>query len=525
MDYCRIKIITKIDRPHLTYDVLSIIYANDVSIINMEVFPYVIYLKVPIITNNKFNCVKDDLLSIKDIKTIEKVNLIASEKKEIEIKTVMNTIQQGILVVDELNNIKYINKFAQTSIFNESEQNLINKNVFEIINNTLIKKLLNSSKLEIPKEKFEIEINNKNYLINLDPVVLDREIGAVISLQDIKPINEIYTQKHYGNTISFKNIIGNSNKIKEVIEKSKVLANTDSPVFITGESGTGKEMFARAIHTESTRKYKPFVSINCAAIPDQLLESELFGYEGGSFTGSRKNGKTGILELANGGTVFFDEIGDMPSYLQAKLLRVLQENKIRKIGGYEEIPINIRILSATNRNIKELIKKGMFRIDLYYRINVFSVKIPPLRERQDDIKVLTDYYVKEYMKKYKKDIKGISKKAYKKITSYNWPGNVRELKNTIERTVVMKKGTEIDENDVLLNNVLNDNAYLGNDLKEIIKNKEKQIILNTLNNTKSIRAAARTLNVSHTLIINRIKKYNIGFISGQYCEMNVPQKE
>ena len=232
--------------------------------------------------------------------------------------------------------------------------------------------------------------------------------------------------------VEFSDIVGESRAIKDVIALSNKIADSDSTVLIRGESGTGKELFARAIHNKSGRRKGPFVAINCGAIPEALLESELFGYEDGAFTGAAKGGKVGKCQLANGGTLFLDEVGDIPIFLQVKFLRMLQERTIEKVGGNKSIPIDIRVIAATNRNLENMIENNEFRSDLYYRLNVIPVFIPPLRERKEDILIISESFMDKYSKLLRRNVHDMTPQVKHILMDYSWPGNIRELENTIE---------------------------------------------------------------------------------------------
>ncbi len=252
---------------------------------------------------------------------------------------------------------------------------------------------------------------------------------------------EIYRQ------FNIEGIIGESPAMKQVLETVKKVAPTNATVLILGESGTGKELIARAIHYSSLRKKASFTALNCASIPENLLESELFGYEPGAFTGATSR-KKGLIESTNGGTLFLDEIGDMPVALQAKLLRVLQDGEIRRLGGKDSFRVDIRIIAATNRNLEEMIKEGTFREDLYYRLRVVTIKIPPLRERRQDIPLLCEYFIKRYNQEFGKRIKGISEEAMNALMNYSWPGNIRQLQAVIERAVILTDRERIEYDDI-----------------------------------------------------------------------------
>ncbi|WP_346940719.1 sigma 54-interacting transcriptional regulator [uncultured Clostridium sp.] len=320
----------------------------------------------------------------------------------------------------------------------------------------------------------------------------------------------------------FKNIIGTSKAIERVKNMTLTIAKSNSTVLLRGESGTGKEVFAKAIHDISPRSNKNFIAINCAALPETLLESELFGYEPGSFTGAMIGGKDGIIKEAKGGTLFLDEIGEMPMFIQAKLLRVIQEGKIRKIGSNKEEAIDVRIIAATNKNLEDMIKDKTFREDLYYRLNVVPMYIPTLKERLEDIPLFVQFFIDKLNYKLNKNIKGADIEFISELMKYHWPGNVRELQNVIERAMNLCKSEILTAEDLFINfrsDVYNfetkdiiekkSNEYLQLPLKDIMEKCEKEIIEKVIVKYKSYRKAASVLNVSHTTIMNKINKYNI----------------
>ncbi|MGB9839883.1 sigma-54-dependent transcriptional regulator [Thermovenabulum sp.] len=289
------------------------------------------------------------------------------------------------------------------------------------------------------------------------------------------------------------------------------ISSTDCPVLIEGETGTGKEVMAKIIHENSERKTKPFIPINCSAIPANLFESELFGYEKNAFTGASER-KKGLIELANGGTLFLDEIGELPMELQAKLLRFLEEKALRRVGGLSNIPVDVRVVSATNRNLKEEIDRGNFRRDLYYRLCVAYFKIPPLRERKEDILPISEHFLKIFNAQFNKNIKGFTERAKEILLNYHWPGNVRELRNIIERAVILTKGEYITEKELPLEvrdnfeiKVLNDSGELNiMPLEELEKYHIKLALEKTGGN---VSKAAKLLGISRFALQRRIKKY------------------
>jgi len=299
-----------------------------------------------------------------------------------------------------------------------------------------------------------------------------------------------------------------SEKMQEVASLIVRVARTDSTCLITGDSGTGKEVVANLIHTLSARKDQPLVKVNCSAIPENLLESELFGYEKGAFTGAVQR-KVGKFEIADKGTLFLDEIGDMPIILQSKLLRVIQEREIERLGGLHPIKIDVRIIAATNRNLEEEVKYGNFREDLYYRLNVVKIELPSLKERKNDIPILIDFFLKKYNDRHKKGIKGITKEARDIIIKYDFPGNVRELENIMERAVVLARGEYITTEDLSISQVKPGSVRDGS-IKDVVGSIERDMIIEALkkNNWVQTKAAA-SLGMSERVLRYKINKYGI----------------
>ncbi len=305
----------------------------------------------------------------------------------------------------------------------------------------------------------------------------------------------------------FANIIAKSEKMQVVLGQVTYIAQTDSTVYIYGESGTGKELIARAVHLGSKRKDKPFIAVNCAAIPETLLENELFGHEKGAFTGAVQSAK-GLFAEAHEGTIFLDEIGDMPLSLQTKMLRVLQERQFYPVGTSKPVEVDIRVIIATNKDLKKEVKEGRFREDLYYRIHVIPVNLPPLREKREDIPPLVDYLVNKFSRQMKKKVKGLTPLAMQQLMSYNWPGNVRELENTIEYAMAMTQKNIITEDLILNTSSLS--AEPLKHLKEAKATFEKSYLINLLEQTRgNISSAAELAGKYRADFYNLMKKYNL----------------
>ncbi len=330
-------------------------------------------------------------------------------------------------------------------------------------------------------------------------------IKRTLYIQRLEEENR-HLHKELTKKYSFENIIGCSSQMKEIFSIIEKVSDTDATILITGENGTGKELIARTIHYCSSRRKGPFQVINCGAIPEQLLESELFGYERGSFTGAYER-KIGKIELAHKGTLFLDEIGELGLPLQVKILRFLQEHEIERIGSAKRIKVDVRVIAATNRDIKKAIKDGGFREDLFYRLNIIPIEIPPLRKRKDDILLLAQCFLEETTKRIKRGIKGFSKSAKQVLIQYNWPGNVRELKNRIERAVIFCSKNFISERDLGMNIEETENLLT---LKQAKSKLEKEYITKALEITQgNITKAARIIDVNRMVFARLVKKYGI----------------
>jgi transcriptional regulator with PAS, ATPase and Fis domain len=375
----------------------------------------------------------------------EDAKSVASSRREDQKNTeryrcIIDSTHDGIIAVDNNGLITILNRTAK-DILKISADEVMGKPITRYVPDSQIIKVLQNQKPMVNKLE---KINDDLFVSNHIPIELGGEvIGGVSTFQHvsnvIKAENEIrrsYAKGHISR-YSIKDLIYKSKVMKDVIDKIEKFSATDSTIFISGETGTGKEIIAHSIHDLSHRRKGPFVAINCAAFPDQLLESELFGYEEGAFTGARKGGKPGLFELAHLGTIFLDEIGESPHNVQARLLRVLQEKEVMRIGGDRLIPVNVRVIAATNRNLNQAVRDGSVREDLFFRINMLNIHIPPLRERTGDIPILVDEITKKVSEKYKFDVLKIPEYCLQKLKGYSWPGNIRQLEHFLERLVLL----------------------------------------------------------------------------------------
>ncbi|MCM3620361.1 sigma 54-interacting transcriptional regulator [Sutcliffiella horikoshii] len=443
---------------------------------------------------------------------------------------ILETAYEGIAVVDENGILQEFNE-AYSRFTGISREDAIGRHVTEVIDNTHLHETV---KTGIAERGVLQNIQGHDMVVHRIPLWKDGRIAGAIGMLIFEGVTEVYKiyEKLQGNQekqqdlltrkqekdsrITIDQIIGTSDGVMEVKRLARKAARTAATVLITGESGTGKEMFAKSIHHLSPFSTGPFISVNCGAIPEHLFESELFGYEEGAFTGARKGGKPGKFELADNGTIFLDEIGDMPLVMQTKLLRVLQEKEAERVGGLKKIQINARVIAATNRNLKQLIEAGKFREDLYYRLNIIQLHIPPLRERKKDIPVLLIYYLREICERYQMPVKIFTSEAVNTFVEYSWRGNIREMVNTIEQLVTLVDGKVIEYDhlpDMLIRSettkpkeergFLEEAKFLGN-------KKESELIHEALKKAGGNKSkAAELLGIHRTTLYQKLRKHRI----------------
>ncbi|MEA4892747.1 MAG: sigma 54-interacting transcriptional regulator [Peptococcaceae bacterium] len=477
------------------------------------------------------------------------VRLVKNEQKYRQAEAAMEAAQEGIEVVDENGIITYVNA-AFTKILNVPAKDRLGFSVFEVSPDGSLAEVLRTGKAVFGNNHVT---NGKTIIANASPLINDgRLVGAVTVFNDANLVEkmiqildrskeEIASLKEEIHSMnqpkySFMDLVGEAPNFKKCVSQAKQAADSMSTVLITGESGTGKELFSHGIHEFGCRAKGPFIKVNCPAIPGTLLESELFGYEKGAFTGAVKT-KMGKFELANGGTIFLDEIGDMDLYLQAKLLRVLQEKEVERVGGVHPIRVDVRVIAATNKNLKESVEKGQFRSDLYYRLNVIHIHLPPLRERRGDIPLLARQMIRKYCERdwYERktfptrvlreaggringmeplsenQIPRLDAGAIQELRDYEWPGNIRELENLVEKLMIMGDDSLITREDVVSVLYPAETVPLEQLEGKSISAMEKRMILASLKRhgetLEGKKAAAKELGISLTCLYDKLKKY------------------
>ena len=435
------------------------------------------------------------------------------EEKEtyrLNLEAIFRSLEEGIISVDRDLNIIHLNPAIKNTCgfsgkdtgrpFRIFRKNSCDKCI-EILEETI------KRKQSVKIDRFECEQNNslkKVFSISSVPLIDEKGLfsGAVLVIRDKTHIDVL--EKELEGRRSFYNIIGKSKEIQKIYDLIEILSDVQSTVLITGESGTGKELVAEALHYKGIRRNKPLVKLNCTALSESLLESELFGHVKGAFTGAMKD-KIGRFQKADGGTIFLDEIGNISSNMQLHLLRVLQEREFEQVGGNETIKVDVRVIAATNEDLREKVRTGQFREDLYYRLKVVEIKLPPLRERREDIILLTEFFIQKLNKKFKRNITGISSTVQRIFMEYSWPGNIRELEHTVEHAFILCRDSVITVEDLPCD--LRDTAFLSK--SDRIEN-EKQIIISALERFRWNKTdTARFLGMSRQTIYRKIKEYDI----------------
>ncbi|WP_261129715.1 sigma-54-dependent Fis family transcriptional regulator [Bacillus sp. Marseille-Q3570] len=437
-------------------------------------------------------------------------------------KKIIQAVNDGILVIDAYGVVQIINK-EYTNITGVTESEIVGKRLRDVRPGAELPEVLLDGKGRAGVFRKE---GKNNYIVDMAPIYDGTEIiGAVSVCKSLKEVHHLTQElkkskqrlreleemvgSFHRTTYSFEDVVGQNKGLVDAIHSAKKAAGTDLNILILGESGTGKELFAQAVHQSSSRHSQPFVPVNCAAIPSTLLESELFGYEEGAFTSSKKGGKSGLIDLADNGTLFLDEIGDMPLEMQAKLLRVMQDGVIRKVGSLYERKVNVRVIAATNKNLEKMISKERFRADLYYRVNAFQIEIPSLKSRKDDIPLLVDYFLQNA------DLRSLSpdESFLDLLMSYDWPGNIRELKNTIHYAMNMTESTQLKVKDLPDTVIRKRQRSDEKTLEQIIEETERVAISDVLEKTgtdlKGKKLAAKMLDISLATLYNKISKLDL----------------
>jgi transcriptional regulator of acetoin/glycerol metabolism len=425
-------------------------------------------------------------------------------------RTVISSIPEIIITIDNDGLVSLVNKNVRKAFGREADS-FLGKNVVDLWSKDN-KSLLNLINNNVSLTDVEARVLSANgygdFTLSCYPILsMDNMIGKVIILNEIKRARTLATKMIGAKAnFNFEDIIGRNSQFLEIIRQARLASHSRSNVLLLGESGTGKDILAQAIHNGSSRRDGPYIAINCSTIPRDLITSELFGYSDGAFTGSRKGGNLGKFELADGGTIFLDEIGETPLEMQAALLRVIEDKSLIRVGGTKINTVDVRIIAATNKNLKEEVQAGKFREDLYYRLNVFTIHLPPLRERKDDIPLLVDYIIHNIGKTMGKAIEKIEKEVLDKFMNYRWPGNVRELQNVMERMINIAQ-MDVLTFDLLPPEIVDTPSVVDAELDSVIK-REQELIIKMINSKLPKKQIAKKLGISRSTLYRKLDEFN-----------------
>ncbi|WP_412559377.1 sigma-54-dependent transcriptional regulator [Thalassospira sp. MIT1370] len=533
------------NRVGITRDVVNVLTDQGLDIRAFEVTTHHIYADIPAIRPGRFPLLAHALKQIPGISDIREIDRLPTERRRAQLHATLAALGDPVIAVDANGQIAQANPAAQ-SIAGTSEKPLRDQDISTILAEPSIEDLRQSG-FRMPEH--EVTLGGQTYLLQVEPIghvddgsdaADDAPWGGVMVFHRAARLGRVITALQDRSHTGFDDIIGTSRAMTRVKSQAQRLAAIDAPLLILGETGTGKELFARACHRASTRADQPFLALNCAAMPEGLAESELFGYAAGAFTSARRGGKPGLLELADGGTLFLDEIGELTPYLQAKLLRVLQDGRFRRVGGTDEIAVDVRIISATNRDLEAMSHDGTFREDLYFRLNVLAITLPPLRDRIEDIADLARFFIDRTAQQTERPAPYLARDGLDWLRAHDWPGNVRELENTLFRAVALLDGDVLGAGDLTsaasgtmtsADTPPSDNfpsppvshqkgiatssdpiaaALAQNDFNAGLDLLEREMLMRLYPDYPSSRKLAERLGVSHTSIANKLRKYGIG---------------
>ncbi|KII79499.1 transcriptional regulator TyrR [Vibrio renipiscarius] len=503
------------DRLGLTRELLDILASKSIDLRGIEIdISGIIYLNCPDIDFDTFSELMAEIRRIAGVKDVRKIQFMPMERHNTELLSLLNNLPEPVLAIDLKGNVDMANHAALT-LFNREEQEVIAHQIGQLLPSFNFSKWAEGN---ITRQRENIVINGLDYVMEIMPVYITTESKESILASTVMIIRSAQDKPLFKetlplqNNLGFEHFVGVSNRHKALITQAKKLASLDQPLLIQGETGTGKEMLARACHSRSHRASAPFLVLSCASMPDDVAETELFGHAPGSF--NHQEGNKGIFEQANGGTVFLDEIGEMSPHLQIKLLRLLQDGTFRRVGEEHEVHVNVRVIASTRHNLADLAESGVFREDLFYRLNVLTLNIPSLRDRSNDIAPLLELFVAKYINQLGMVKPTIESGLVDQLASYNWPGNMRQLENMVLRAL-----TEL-ENDQLTVDVFHlpqveasgsggGSLNLDGSLDEIMKDYESKVLDRLYQSFPSSRKLAKRLDVSHTSVANKLREYGI----------------
>ncbi|MCP1477562.1 transcriptional regulator of aroF, aroG, tyrA and aromatic amino acid transport [Pseudomonas sp. EB276 TE3739] len=491
-----------IDRVGITQEVLAILGGRNLNLDAVEMIPPNVYIDAPTLSPQVLEELKDALFRVRGVEAVTVVDILPGQRRHLQLDALLAAMTDPVLALDSAGQVLLANP-ALIALYGREPAG---ESVSALFNDPGLLDTLLENGFRLPLR--EITVNGQTLLLDATPIT---DAGALLTLFQPNRIGEQLSALHHDHAEGFDALLGESPAIRTLKARAQRVAALDAPLLIQGETGTGKELVARACHAISARHSAPFLALNCAALPENLAESELFGYAPGAFTGAARGGKPGLMELANQGTVFLDEIGEMSPYLQAKLLRFLNDGSFRRVGGDREVKVNVRILSATHRDLEKMVSEGLFREDLFYRLNVLNVEVPPLRERGQDILLLARYFMQQACAQIQRPVCRLAPGTYPALLDNRWPGNVRQLQNVIFRAAAICESSLVDigDLDIAGTSVARQTDTDVDSLEQAVESFEKALLEKLYVSYPSTRQLASRLQTSHTAIAHRLRKYGI----------------
>jgi len=503
--------VTFIDRVGITQEVLALLGGRNLNLDAVEMIPPNVYIDAPTLSPQVLEELRDALLQINGVQSMNVVDILPGQRRRLQLDALLAAMTDPVLAVDDSGHVLLANPALTALCGHEAA----GKPLTALFDDEGLQQALIDHGFRLPMR--EVSLKGQALLLDAMPITdnLASEqphlAGGLLTLYLPNRIGERLSALHHDHAEGFDSLLGDSQPVRNLKARAQRIATLDAPLLIRGETGTGKELVARACHALSPRRNAPFLALNCAALPENLAESELFGYAPGAFTGAQRGGKPGLLELAHQGTVFLDEIGEMSPYLQAKLLRFLSDGSFRRVGGDREMKVDVRILSATHRDLEHMVSQGSFREDLFYRLNVLTLEVPPLRERGHDILVLARHFMQQACAQIQRPICRLTPGTYPALLSNPWPGNVRQLQNVIFRAAAVCDSPLVDVGDLDIASTAVATPGDGEvrSLEEAVDGFERGLLEKLYSSYPSSRQLAARLMTSHTAIAKRLRKYGI----------------
>jgi TyrR family helix-turn-helix protein len=491
-----------IDRVGITQEVLALLGARHLNLDAVEMVPPNVYIDAPTLSPAVLEELHDALFEVSGVQAVEVVDILPGQRRHLQLDALLAAMSDPVLAVDRAGQVLLANPAFIALCGRESA----GRSIGELFGDPALHQALLDNNFRLPMR--EMQLDGQSLLLDATPIT---DAGGLLTLYPPQRMGERLSALHHGHAEGFDALLGESTAIRTLKARALRVAVLEAPLLVQGETGTGKELVARGCHAASSRRNGPFLALNCAALPESLAESELFGYAPGAFTGAQRGGKPGLMELANHGTVFLDEIGEMSPYLQAKLLRFLSDGTFRRVGGDREIKVDVRIVSATHRDLEAMVAQGSFREDLFYRLNVLNLQVPPLRERGQDILLLAHMFMQQACAQIQRPACRLATATHAALAANPWPGNVRQLQNVIFRAAAICEGpwVGIDDLDIAGTSVAGRQDSDVVSLEQAVEAFERDLLQKLYISFPSTRLLAARLETSHTAIAHRLRKYGI----------------